>query len=79
MNKIISLLTLFYFATPAMAADAGEYNPETFENYGYASAASVFGGSELKGGLRGAQVASNQHKENSYYPGYTVTHPQTTK
>ena len=72
MNKIISLLTLFYFATPAMAADAGEYNPETFENYGYASAASVFGGSELKGGLRGAHVASNHHTSNFYYPGYAV-------
>ena len=72
MNKVISLIALFYFANQAIAADAGEYKPETYENYGYASAASVFGGSELKGGLRGAHVAANHHTSNFYYPGYTV-------
>jgi len=72
MNKVISLLTLFYFVTPAMAADAGEYNKDTYQNYGYASAASTIGGTDLKGGLRGAHVAANHHTENSYYPGYVA-------
>lgn len=70
MNKVISLLTLFYFAAPALAADAGEYNKDTYNNYGYASAASTIKDTDLKGGLRGAHVASNYHRENSYYPGY---------
>ena len=70
MNKVISLIALFYFANQAIAADAGEYNTETYQTYGYASAASTIGGTELKGGLRGAHVASNHHQENSYYPGY---------
>ena len=79
MNKVISLIALFYFANQAIAADAGEYNTETYRTYGYASAASTIKGTELKGGLRGAHVAANHHTENSYYPGYTVTHPQETK
>lgn len=70
MNKVISLLTILTLSTPAFAAGAAEYKPDTFEKYGYASGASVISGSELRGGLRGARVASNQHRENSYYPGY---------
>jgi hypothetical protein len=72
MNKVISLIALFYFANQAVAADAGEYSKDTYQNYGYAAGASVFGGSELKGGLRGAHVASNHHTSNFYYPGYAV-------
>ena len=72
MNKVISLLTVLTLTTPAIAAGAAEYKTETYDKYGYAAASSVFGGSELKGGLRGAHVAANHHKENSYYPGYVA-------
>ena len=69
MNKVISLLA-FILVTPAFAAGAVEYKPDNYDKYGYASAASTIQGSELKGGLRGAHVAANHHRENSYYPGY---------
>lgn len=67
MNKIIALLTVSLLTTPALAT---EYKSETYENYGYGAAASTIQNTELKGGLRGAHVAANHHRENSYYPGY---------
>lgn len=67
MNKIIALLTVSLLTTPALAT---EYKSETYENYGYGAAASTIKNTELKGGLRGAHVAANHHRENSYYPGY---------
>lgn len=70
MNKVISLLTILSLSTPAIAAGAAEYKTDSYDKYGYAAGAAVFGGSELKGGLRGAHVAANHHRENSYYPGY---------
>lgn len=76
MNKIIALLTVSLLSSPAYAA---EYKSETYENYGYAAAASTIPSSGLKGGLRGAHVASNHHRENSYYPGYTSSTPHTDK
>ena len=79
MNKVISLLTILTLSTPAIAASAGEYKTDSYEKYGYAAGAAVFGGSGLKGGLRGAHVASNHHQENSYYPGYTAVPSQKDK
>lgn len=54
---------------------AGEYNKDTYATYGFGSAASVLG-LGLNAGLRGSHVASAHHRENSYYPGYTVSHPE---
>ena len=70
MNKFIALLTVSLLTTPALAT---EYNSETYEDYGYSAAASTMGLLGLKSGLRGAHVAANHHKENSYYPGYLAT------
>jgi len=70
MNKFIALLTVSLLNTPALAT---EYKSETYENYGYGAAASTIQNTELKGGLRGAHVAANHHRENSYYPGYIAT------
>ena len=70
MNKVISLLTILTLTTPAFAVGAAEYKTDTYDKYGYASAASTISGTGLKGGLRGAHVAANHHRENSYYPGY---------
>lgn len=69
MNKIIALLTVSLLTTPVIAS---EYKSETYENYGYAAGASTLPSSGLKGGLRGAHVASNHHSENFYYPGYVA-------
>jgi hypothetical protein len=69
MNKIIPLLAVLTLTTPALSA---EYKTDNYNDYGYAAVASVINGTELKGGLRGAHVASNHHKENFYYPGHTV-------
>ena len=76
MNKIIALLTVL---TLSGTAYGSEYKSDEYTSYGYASGASILSGTGLKGGLRGAHVASNHHQENSYYPGYTATHPQTSK
>ena len=76
MNKVISILTLLTLTSPVLAQ---EYKTDEYINYGYAAGASAIPTTHLKGGLRGAHVASNHHQENSYYPGYTVTHPQETK
>jgi hypothetical protein len=46
-----------------------EYKTDNYIDYGYAAGAAVLNGTELKGGLRGSHVASNQHRENFYYPG----------
>jgi hypothetical protein len=82
MDKFISMvgvLTFAKFAFIAMifshvsSAYAAEYKAETYQTYGYASAASTIHDTELKGGLRGAHVAANHHRENSYYPGYFAT------
>ena len=69
MNKFIALLTVSLLTTPALAT---EYKSETYENYGYSAAASTMGLLGLKSGLRGAHVAANHHRENSYYPGYVA-------
>ena len=66
MNKIIPLLTVL-LSTPAFAV---EYKIDDYNTYGYAAGASTIFGTGLKGGLRGSHVASNYHKENSYYPGH---------
>jgi hypothetical protein len=73
MNKVISLLTILTLTSPAFAT---EYKTETFEKYGYAAGASTIPSTELKGGLRGSHVASNHHKENSYYPGFIAVQPK---
>lgn len=72
MNKIIALLTVFTLSTPAFAT---EYKSENYDNYGYSAGAATVG-LGLKGGLRGAHVASNHHTENSYYPGYIAVPSQ---
>lgn len=67
MNKIIPLLAVLVLTSNANAV---EYKSDSFDRYGYGSAASVFPGTGLKGGLRGSHVAANHHTENAYYPGY---------
>jgi len=76
MNKFIALLTVSLLTTPALAT---EYKSETYENYGYSAAASTIQDTQLKGGLRGAHVAANHHRENSYYPGYIAVQPKDEK
>lgn len=76
MNKIVSLLTVTMLTTPAFAT---EYSNESYINYGYAAGASTIQGLNLKGGLRGSHVAANHHRENSYYPGYTVVPTKPNK
>lgn len=71
MNKVIPALLLLSLTS---SANAVEYNTDSFERYGYSSAASVIPDTDLKGGLRGSHVASNHHTENAYYPGYHVVH-----
>lgn len=73
MNKVISILTVLTLSTPVFAA---EYKSDTYNTYGYAAGAAVIDGSGLKAGLRGSHVASNHHKENSYYPGYIAVPPK---
>ncbi len=79
MNKIISLLAILTLSTPAIAASASEYNTDSYEKYGYAAGASTIPSTNLNGGLRGARVAANNHKENFYYPGYTSTPVEENK
>lgn len=76
MNKVISLLTILTLTTPVVAQ---EYTTSNYVDYGYAAGAATIQGTNLKSGLRGSHVAANHHKENSYYPGYTVINPQTNK
>lgn len=76
MNKFIALLTVSLLTTPALAT---EYKSETYENYGYSAAASTMGLLGLRSGLRGAHVAANHHRENSYYPGYIAVPPRDEK
>lgn len=71
MNKVIPLLT---FLALTSSANAVEYKNDSYERYGYSSAASVIPDTNLKGGLRGSHVASNHHTENAYYPGYHAVH-----
>lgn len=71
MNKIIPLLTVLLLTS---AANAVEYKNDSFDKYGYGSAASVLPDSGLKSGLRGSHVAANHHTENAYYPGYHAVH-----
>ena len=73
MNKIISMFMLLAFSSTAVAQD---YKSDIFEKYGYAAIASTMYGTELKGGLRGSNVALNSHRENYYYPGFTVSSPK---
>ena len=51
------------------SAMADEYNRDSYNGYGYGSAASVLS-LGLKAGLVGAKVSSTDHTENAYYPGY---------
>jgi hypothetical protein len=67
MNKIIPLLTVLVLTS---SANAVEYNTDSFEKYGYGSAASVIPDTNLKSGLRGLHVACNHPTTNAYYPGY---------
>jgi hypothetical protein len=70
--RLVTVLTILGLSIgPSLA---GEYSKDTYETYGFGTAASVFG-LGMKAGLRGAHVASGHHQENSYYPGYTVSHP----
>lgn len=73
MNKVISLLIALTITSPALAK---EYNTNDYNSYGYAAGASVIDDTNLKAGLRGSHVASNHHKENSYYPGYHAVLPK---
>lgn len=75
MNKIIALLAVFTLSFPALAT---EYKSENYTDYGYSAGAATMG-LGLKGGLRGAHVAANHHKENSYYPGYIAVPTEKTK
>lgn len=67
MNKVIPLLTVLLLTS---TTNAVEYKNDSYERYGYGTAASVIQGTDLKGGLRGSHVAANHHTENAYYPGY---------
>ena len=70
-NLMIAILML-----SAGLAMADEYSKDSYNDYGFGSAASVLN-LGLKGGLRGAHVASNHHQQNSYYPGFLTGEART--
>jgi hypothetical protein len=73
MRFLTALTVLGLTTMPTLAC---EYTHSNYETYGYGSAASTMG-LGLNAGLRGAHVASNDHKENGYYPGYAATNPNS--
>ena len=66
MRNLIVFAILMLSAGSVMA---DEYNQETYNGYGFGSAASVLN-LGLKAGLRGSHVAPDHSRENAYYPGF---------
>ena len=71
--RLLTILTMLVIANVATAATAEGYKAETYDSYGWGSAASTLGITGLKAGLRGAHVQPVDHRENAYYPGFTAT------
>jgi hypothetical protein len=67
MRNLIVGATMLLSTGSAMS---GEYNRNTYPDYGYGTAASTMSQLGLKAGLRGIHVGDLIKSGDSYYPGY---------